>query len=216
MWPTAFLLCAINLLLVSCNSKSKVESLPYYNTPDFTPTFVQDNSEIKTKVPHTIANFSFQNQDNETVTQKNIEGKIHIANFFFTSCPSICPKMTSQMKAVQNAFKDQNDVMLLSYSVTPWIDTPAQLHEYALKKGVIAGKWHLLTGNKAAIYELARKSYFAEENIGYTKDSTQFLHTEHFLLIDKTKRIRGIYNGTLDLEIQQLIKDIEILKQEEV
>ena len=197
--------------MVSCESKPKIEALPYYNTADFTPVFVENESEIEIKIPHKIANFSFQNQDNEIVTQKNVENKVHVANFFFTSCPTICPKMTGQMKKLQEAFKTKKEVILLSYSVTPWIDTPTRLHEYAKNKGVITGKWYLLTGNKAAIYELARKAYFAEENIGYSKDSTQFLHTEHFLLIDKTKRIRGVYNGTLDLEIEQLIKDIETL-----
>ncbi|WP_428653330.1 SCO family protein [Runella sp.] len=216
MWPTAFLICALSGLLAGCNTSTETSTLalPFYNTPDFTPVFLENSSEIEVKVPHRIRKFSFVNQNNETISEKAIEGKIHIANFFFTSCPSICPKMTNQMKKIQDSYRNNKDVVLLSYSVTPWIDTPERLKEYAQHKGVISGKWHLLTGAKGEIYDLARKSYFAEENIGYTKDSTQFLHTEHFLLVDKSKHIRGIYNGTLELEIQQLIKDIEILSTE--
>ncbi len=215
-WPIAFLICGLAWLSEACKSHSPadVQMLPFYNTPDFTPVFVDNELEISQKVPHTIGAFQFLNQNNEQVSQQMIEGKIHVANFFFTSCPGICPKMTNQMKKVQEAFRDREQVLLLSYSVTPWIDSPAHLKEYAQQKDVISGKWHLLTGPKGEIYDLARKSYFAEENIGYTKDSTQFLHTEHFLLVDKSKRIRGIYNGTLELEIQQLIKDIETLNAE--
>ena len=141
MWPIVFLFYGIGLLLVSCESKPKIEALPYYNTADFTPVFVENESDINVKIPHTIADFSFQSQDSEIVTQKNIENKIHIANFFFTSCPTTCPKITGQMKKLQEAFKNKKEVILLSYSVTPWIDTPTRLHEYAKNKGVITGKW---------------------------------------------------------------------------
>ena len=105
---------------------------------------------------------------------------------------------------------------MLSFSVTPWIDNVKRMHDFALKNQITSPNWHLLTGNKSQIYTLARRSYFAEEDLGFTKDSTNFLHTEHILLIDKTKRIRGIYNGTLQLEAEQLVKDIRMLMKEEI
>ena len=153
-------------------------------------------------------------QHGKTVTHKDIEGKIHVANFIFTSCASICPVMTKHMKIIEGAFKDKPGVVILSYSVTPWIDSVPRLRKFALTNNITSPNWHLLTGNKSEIYTLARQSYFAEEDLGFTRDSTEFLHTEHVLLIDKTKRIRGIYNGTLQLEIEQLKKDIDALSVE--
>ena len=144
----------------------------------------------------------------------DIEGKIHVANFIFTSCGSICPTMTRHLKLVQDEFRSDTTVVLLSYSVTPWIDTVDKLKIFADKNGINSTNWHLLTGNKSEIYTLARQSYFAEEDLGFTKDSTEFLHTEHVLLVDKNKRIRGIYNGTLQLEAEQLIEDIKTLTKE--
>ena len=122
--------------------------------------------------------------------------------------------MTDHMQQVSKTFQDDNNVILLSYSVMPWIDSVSRLKKYMERKKITNKNWHFLTGPKANIYRLARTSYFAEEAIGFTKDSTAFLHTEHFVLIDGTKRIRGIYNGTLDLEIDQLINDIKELKKE--
>jgi protein SCO1/2 len=207
------------VMVIGCNQKKenlpeKVDRLPYYNTPDFTASFLTDEDAVNKQITHQIADFSFTNQNGEAVTQKNIEGKIHVADFIFTSCGSICPTMTINMEKVNKVFKKDEGVALLSYSVTPWIDDVKRLKAYADKNNIDAKKWNLLTGSKAAIYELARKSYFAEEDLGYSKDSTDFLHTEHFILVDENKRIRGIYNGTLDLEIEQLIKDITLLKKE--
>ncbi|HYG03831.1 MAG TPA: SCO family protein [Chryseosolibacter sp.] len=203
----AFLLCA-EFFLVACGSKE--DSLPYYNTPAFDPLFVADD-EVTEKIPHVIDDFSLTDQHGSAITQKDVEGKVHVANFIFTSCGSICPKMTNNMKKISHAFDDNVNVVLLSYSVTPWIDSVARLREYAEVNDIANPNWHLLTGNKSKIYNLARTSYFAEEDLGFTKDSTEFLHTEHFILVDKNRRIRGIYNGTLQLEITQLIKDIESL-----
>lgn len=187
--------------------------LPYYNTSDFTPLFFSSEQDVKSKISHTIAPFSLTDQHGKTVTQQVVEGKIHVANFIFTSCGSICPVMTKHMKLVQDEFKNDTSVVLLSYSVTPWIDDVPRLREFANKKGITSPNWHLLTGSKGDIYTLARQSYFAEEDLGFTKDSTQFLHTEHVLLVDQNKRIRGIYNGTLQLEAEQLIKDIRQLQK---
>lgn len=212
MWQIALLLSVS--IFGSCKN-SVNEALPYYNVPSFTPIFLKSKQDVAAKVPHQIANFSFKNQNNKTVTQKDIEGKIHVANFFFTSCGSICPVMTGHMKKIDSAFKGDQDLVLLSYTVTPWIDSVTVLKAYAQRNAITNKNWHLLTGSKADIYKLARQSYFAEEDLGFTKDSTNFLHTEHFLLIDKNKRIRGIYNGTLALETEQLIKDVFILKKEQ-
>ncbi len=218
MFQTVFLRISIAFcisLLFSCSAKKEAALLPYYNKPDFTPEFLA-KQEVQQKITHTVSDFTMTDQHGKTITEKDIEGKIHVANFIFTSCGSICPVMTSHMKLVQDSYKNNNDVVILSYSVTPWIDSVAKLKKYAEANEITSPNWHLLTGNKNDIYTLARKSYFAEEDLGFTKDSSDFLHTEHILLVDKSKRIRGIYNGTLQLEIEQMIKDIgELLKEKE-
>ena len=201
-------------MLMACGSKQPAALLPYYNTPDFTPHFISTGEAAKT-IDHTIPNFSCTDQQGKTITQKNIAGKIHIANFFFTACGSICPKMMANLKTTYDNFKGDTNIVFLSYSVTPWRDSVQRLKQYADHNAITFSNWHLLTGNKADIYKLARTAYFAEEDCGFSKDSSQFLHTEHILLIDKNKKIRGIYNGTLELETQQLVKDIELLKKEE-
>jgi protein SCO1 len=198
-------------LLVFCSGKKQQTQLPYYNTSDFTPQFISEKKDAAIKISHSIASFSMTDQHGISITEKNIEGKIHVANFIFTRCGSICPVLTKNMKLVQDAFKNNPDVVILSYSVTPWVDSVARLKKYADNNGITSSNWHLLTGKKNEIYILARQSYFAEEDLGFTKDSTDFLHTEHIVLVDKSKRIRGIYNGTLQLETAQIIKDINLL-----
>ena len=193
-------------LFISCNNEG--EQLPFYISPDFTPTF----EEPKTS-SHKIKNFVFTNQDRLPFGSDNLNGKIHIANFMFTSCTNICPIMTTNMTEVEKMFANNQNIQLVSFTVTPWIDNPGLLKRYKQEFTMNSSNWNFLTGNKSDIYRLARKSYFAEEEIGFTKDSTDFLHTEHFLLVDKTMRIRGIYNGTLRLEMQQLIKDIHLLNK---
>jgi len=200
---------------MACADVDKRPNLPYYNQADFTPIFLANNNTLDKEVTHQVANFSLTNQNNQNITQKDISGKIHVANFIFSSCGSICPVMTKNMKMVEHEYKNNDEVVILSYSVTPWIDNVAKLKAYTQLNDIDATNWHFLTGSKAEIYKLARQSYFAEEDLGFTKDSTDFLHTEHVLLIDKSKRIRGIYNGTLQLEMEQLIKDIAALKEEE-
>jgi protein SCO1 len=217
MYRTVFLRISVALLAIifaGCFAKEKAKHLPYYNTPDFTPQFLNTANDFKEKITHTINPFVFTDQNGKQVSDKDIEGKIHVANFIFTSCTSICPVMAKHMKLLQQEFKDNRDIVMLSYSVTPWIDNVDRLKKYAVNNEITSPNWHLLTGSKAEIYTLARQSYFAEEDLGFTKDSTQFLHTEHILLVDKTKRIRGIYNGTLELEAEQLIKDIKELMKE--
>ncbi len=207
------IVCFVSVSFLVCACAEKKNGLPYYNTPNFTPQFISESDAPK-KINHRINDFSFTDQRNQVISQKEIEGKIHVANFFFTSCGLICPKMTNNMKLVQKEFMNDKQVDILSFSVTPWIDDVNKLNEYAGLNEITSSNWHLLTGNKASIYQLARQSYFAEEELGFSKDSTEFLHTEHFLLVDKTKRIRGIYNGTLELDVLQLIIDIKALKKE--
>lgn len=217
MYQTVFLRISVFLgicIAISCSEKKKESHLPFYDSPEFSPKFIDSEEKAKSQITHTISPFSFLDQNGKRITQNNIEGKVHVANFIFTSCGSICPVLTKHMKMVQEAFKHNPEVVILSFSVTPWIDSVPVLKNYAKLNGINSPNWHLLTGDKNEIYTLARKSYFAEEDLGFTKDNTNFLHTEHVLLIDRKKRIRGIYNGTLQLENEQLVKDIEKLVAE--
>ena len=162
---------------------------------------------------HTIADFEFTNQNNKVITEKDYEGKIYVADFFFTTCPTICPKMTDNMVWLQEQIKDNPKVMLLSHSVTPDIDNVDVLKKYAIEKGVDDSKWNLVTGNKKDIYYIARKSYLAVK----TKSSDELydmVHTENFILVDQKRRIRGFYDGTNLEEVKKLIEDIHYLSQE--
>lgn len=212
MYRIVFLLLG-SVMLWGCRQDApKSIALPYYNEPTFTPIFLEGN--VDDKIKHTIDDFSFLNEDSVLITQELIAGKIHMANFIFTSCGSICPVMTKNLKMISDSLGDDNGLVLLSYSVTPWIDKPYVLKNYKEQNHIKNKNWHFLTGNKNDIYKLARQSYFAEEDIGFSKDSSEFLHTEHVLLIDKNKRIRGIYNGTLELEMHQLMADYHTLASE--
>ncbi|MEM1136918.1 MAG: SCO family protein [Bacteroidota bacterium] len=191
---------------------SKVAVLPYYKEASFTPYWFNNTSEIPNGF-HKIPDFNLINQLGEPVTAKSFANKIYIADFFFTSCPGICPKMTANMFIVQEAFKNDNEVLIISHSVTPKYDSVSILKEYADTKGVIADKWHLVTGDRKQIYDLGRNFYFAEEDLGLTKKETDFLHTENFILIDRNKYIRGIYNGLNKAAVKQLITDIKTLKE---
>jgi protein SCO1 len=200
-----------SFFIISC-SENQEKSLPFYHTADFTPEWIADKSQLDTL--HTLANFEFTNQNNQKVTQETFKRKIHVMNCFFTICPSLCPKIMGNMKVVQDFFQHDKNVIIASYSVTPERDSVSVLRKYATKNQIIDNKWHLLTGDKKQIYQLARKSYFADENLGVQKGVNDFLHTENFILVDKNLHIRGIYNGTLQLEIEQLIKDILELEKE--
>ena len=170
-----------------------------------------DSTLQHVKKYHTVADFSLTNQNGKTITQKDYEGKIYIADFFFTTCPTICPIMTKNMAGIQELIKEDDDVLLLSHSVTPVIDSVAQLKKYAMEKGVDDTKWNLVTGDKKQIYELARKSYLAVKTDG---DGGPFdmIHTENFILVDKERRIRGFYDGTKTEDIDRLMDDLRILK----
>ncbi|MFY0591093.1 SCO family protein [Roseivirga sp.] len=211
------LLCLI--LVASCTSEkseekvSKNDALPYYQEATFTPQWLDKSSPVLDSF-HKIPAFSLTNQLGEVVTEKTLEGKIYVTDFFFTTCPGICPKMTTNMQLVQAAFTDDEDVMLLSHSVTPETDSVSVLKSYAERNGINANKWQLLTGDRQAIYDLGRKSYFVEEDLGLEKTEDEFLHTENFVLIDQNRHIRGIYNGLNKVSVAQLIADINTLKEE--
>ena len=209
---TNFSLLVIVLVLCSCKQLSK--ELPFYNTPDFTPQWISVTDKKYNSI-HAIAPFSFLNQNGENITNKNVEGKICVANFFFTTCTSICPKMMNNLKKVQQAFLNSKDVVILSHSVLPETDSVQRLSAYAKRFNINSDQWWLLTGNKDEIYQLARKSYFADEETGYNKNSNEFLHTENCVLIDQKGRIRGVYNATLELEMNKLIEHIKILQEKD-
>ena len=208
---TLFILSCIIITLFYNALKPNVK-LPVYN-PAMVNFELVDSTIQHQKKYHVISDFSLINQNGKTITQKEYENKIYVADFFFTTCPSICPIMTDNMGIIQKEIINDNEVMLLSHSVTPQIDSVAQLKKYALEKGVNDTKWNLVTGDKKQIYELARKSYFAVKTDG-DGGKYDMIHTENFILVDKKKRIRGFYDGTNDDEIQKLIKDISILKTE--
>lgn len=211
--PFVFLLVLLAIgLFVYYDYAKHSKKLKIYAPADVNPKLV-DFSIRKNKKNHTIANFKLINQNGEIVTNANYEGKIYVADFFFTRCKTICLAMAYNMSELQEYFKNDDDVMFLSHSVTPVMDSVPVLKEYAKQKGIIDGKWNVTTGDKKHIYELARKSYFAvlDEGDGGVQD---FIHTENFILIDKERRIRGYYDGTQKEEMQRIISDIALLKQE--
>ncbi len=188
------------------------KKLPVYNPADVNPKLV-DESVIHVRRNHKVADFMLLNQNGDTITEADYKDKIYVADFFFTRCLTICPVMTTNMGKLQEVFKNDEDIMFLSHSVTPVMDSVPILRAYADKKGVIDAKWNITTGEKKQIYELARKSYFAvlDEGDGGLQD---FIHTENFILVDKKRQIRGFYDGTDNEDMQRLISDIKILQNE--
>lgn len=198
------------ILILFYNALKPKDKLPVYQPADFNPELV-DSSLHYVKKYHTIADFKLINQNGQTVTQADYEDKIYIADFFFTTCLTICPIMTKNMAEIQERIMDDKDVLLLSHTVTPEIDTVAQLKKYARDKGVVDSKWNLVTGDKKQIYDLARKSYLAVKDYEGS-GAFDMIHTENFILVDKERRIRGTYNGTSAADIERLMQDLEILK----
>jgi len=188
-----------------------VEILPVYQPSAVSAALVSQEIRHQKKY-HTISNFSLTNQNGQTVTQDTYEGKIYVADFFFTTCQTICPIMTSNMVELQDKLANNPNVLLLSHTVMPEIDTVAQLKKYALQKKVNAAQWNLVTGSKQEIYDLARKQYLvAKEN---PDDPLGLVHTENFVLIDTQKRIRGFYDGTQTQEIDRILHDIGVLQNQ--
>ncbi len=206
------ILCLICLAGATACSNTP-ETLPYFNTADFTPQWISKDADSFTSI-HTIPAFSFIDQNGDTISDKTIDNHIVVADFFFTVCPGICPRLTKNMGSIQHAFKGDQDVLLLSHSVTPDMDSVATLKAYANSHGVNGDQWHLLTGDRKEIYTIARQGYFADEEVGLKKSENEFLHTENFILIDGKRRIRGVYNGTNPTETERLIEDIKELKKE--
>ncbi|MDB9724168.1 SCO family protein [Polaribacter sp.] len=213
----SFLLLIV--IIISCKNKekeeflSRVNTLPYYNDASFTPKWINSKND-KLSSFHKIPNFELINQNGEKVTQRTFENKIYITDFFFTTCPGICPMMTDRMLKLQEEFKKDTAVLFLSHSVTPTIDSVPKLKKYAIDNGIMDKKWHLVTGNKKEIYDLGRKFYFVEEDLGKPKGIHEFLHTENFVLIDRNKHIRGIYNSLNRASLAQLVVDVKALQKE--
>ena len=210
LFAIVFSILSIIIMVLFYNALQPKKTLTIYQ-PSMVNAELVDSTLQHVKKYHTIADFSLTNQNGKTITQRDYKGKIYIADFFFTTCPTICPVMTKNMAGIQAQIIDDDDVLLLSHSVTPVIDSVAQLKKYAVEKGVNDAKWNLVTGDKKQIYKLARKSYLAVKNDG---DGGPFdmIHTENFILVDKQRRIRGFYDGTKTGDIEKLLKDLDILK----
>jgi protein SCO1/2 len=198
------LLSAIGLLFSSCTTEQD-KPLPIFGERDVVGTDT---------VYHTIADFKFIDQDSAVITNDTYKDKIYVADFFFTSCRTICPLMKTQMLRVYDSIENDPDVLLLSHTIDPEYDTVGLLHDFAGRLGVESNKWHFVTGNKEDIYKIAQTSYFAtamEDNA----EPDGFIHSGAFLLIDKQKRIRGKYDGTKEADVNRLLEDIKKLKKED-
>jgi protein SCO1/2 len=207
-----FLLLSTIILYLFYTALKPAKTLPIYNPADVNPELVDSTVQYISKY-HTIADFSFVNQNGKTITQKDYEGKIYVADFFFTTCGSICPKMTGNLIEVQKAIINNPKVMLLSHTVFPENDNVSVLKAYALKNGVDDSKWNLVTGDKKEIYTMARKSYLAVK-MGKPSELYDMVHTENFVLVDAKRRVRGFYDGTNKEDIEKLINDINFLSNE--
>ncbi len=199
---------------LACSQEESIDavySLPYFNEASFTPHWISSDSDSLTDF-HKIPSFSLTNQEGEEVNEYTFEDKIFVADFFFATCPGICKKMVSNMTILQDEFIDDDEVLLLSHSVTPEADSVAVLKQYAEIRNIESEKWHLVTGDREQIYRLGRLSYFVEEDLGEKKRNDDFLHTENFILVDKNRHIRGIYSGLNKASIAQLVEDIRSLK----
>jgi protein SCO1/2 len=198
-------LVVLSLIIVSCQEK---KSLPFLGPKD---THLVDG-KVDT-IYHQIPPFRFLNQDSTWVSEKDMSGKIYVADFFFTSCPTICPKMKTQLLRLYERYASNDQIRILSHSIDPTFDTPIVLKQYAERLQVKAPRWNMLTGDKAAIYKLGEKSYMvtAQED---KNEAGGFVHSGAFILVDKNRHVRGIYDGTQETEVNHLIEDIEILLQE--
>lgn len=210
------LIAGIAIAIMITNKEKNKRHLPVLNPNDVNPAFV-DSSLHQKGIGHTITGFNLINQDNEKVTEELIANKIVIADFFFTSCPSICSKMSNQLKRVHDHFIDNDEIIILSHTVWPEADSVPVLKDYALQYEANPKRWQFLTGNKVHLYDLARKSYLLAPSLTDTNfthgSKNDFVHTENIVLVDKQKRIRKYYDGTDSEEIDELILDIESLIQ---
>jgi len=210
----AITLFVLSVLIISIiySILKPTPKLPIY-TPEQIDIVLVDSTMQNIRKYHTIADFSLQNQNGKTVTQADYKNKIYIADFFFTTCQTICPIMTDHMIQIQEKLKNDQEILLLSHTVLPNADSVPQLKKYAVEKGVDDRKWNLVTGDKKVLYNLARKSYLVAKSNG-DGGPYDMIHTENFVLVDKKKQIRGFYDGTNPEDIDKLLKDITILKNE--
>lgn len=208
---TGLLFCLVNLVLFSCVDK-KEDNLPIFGYREVETKEI-NGQKITDTVYHTIAPFEFVDQDSVTVTNETFANKIYVSDFFFTSCRTICPKMKTQMLRVYDSIQSLPDVALLSHTIDPEHDTVARLRDYAERLGVSSDRWHFVTGSSDKIFEIAQTSYFATAMADNTEPDG-FIHSGAFLLIDKEKRIRGKYDGTIEEDVNRLIKDIRRLRKE--
>ena len=207
---SGFLVFAIIAVSIFYSILKPKPTLPIYQPAEVNAKLVDTSIVHKIKY-HTISDFSLINQNGDTITQDFYNDKIYIADFFFTTCQSICPIMTKNMKEIQDKLINDKEILLLSHSVTPEIDSVQQLKKYGIENNINENKWNLVTGDKKQIYDLARKSYLAVEDSEF--GNFDMIHTENFMLIDKKRQIRGFYDGTDKNEIIRLLSDIEILKK---
>ena len=207
-----FIVFSIIVLTLFYSALKPKKTLPIYNPADVNPELVDSTVQYKSKY-HSIADFSFINQNGKTITQKDYEGKIYVADFFFTTCGSICPKMSTNLSEIQTAFAHNPKVKLLSHTVFPETDSVPVLKAYAKKYKVDASKWNLVTGDKKEIYTMARKSYLAVK-LGKPSELYDMVHTENFVLVDTKRRVRGFYDGTNKEDMKRLIADITFLSNE--
>ncbi len=206
-----FIISVISLYIIY-NLLKPEERLPVYQ-PDMVNAEMVDTSVQYVRKYHKIADFELYNQNGDTITQDFYKDKIYVADFFFTTCLSICPIMTDHMLKIQKRLKDDPEVLLLSHTVIPNHDSVPVLKKYAIEKGVDDKKWNLVTGPKKEIYDLARKSYLATKTTG-DGGPYDMIHTENFVLVDKDRQIRGFYDGTDPEAIEDLMHDIKILEAE--
>ncbi len=203
----------IVFILLSCSNENKETfHLPIYTPNDLDPNWI-DSSLHGSKSSHFVPEFSFTNQLGNIIDSEAVKGKIIAVNYFFTTCPSICPTLTENMKRIQEKFLNDMDIMILSHTVYPEHDSPSVLNAYADLYDIRSEKWYLLTGDKRKIYDMARKGHFALKGDS-SDDLDAFIHTENFVLVDQKSRIRGFYNGTNPHDVNRMIEDIFLLKKE--
>ena len=210
------ILFAVGITIAYVLMQPKEKPLPVINPVDLEMEMV-DPEMLRIGSGHHVADFSFLNQEGETITQAEVEGKVYVAEYFFTTCGTICPKMNDQMRRIQFEFADNENVRLMSFTVDPEVDTVAQMKRYADDHGAKKGQWHFLTGSKEDLYMLARKSFFVlkpaeAENLGDV--GSDFIHTNNFVLVDQKGRLRGYYDGTSKKKVDELMLDIERLLEE--
>lgn len=202
------------LLAMACNEVAEQQQLPVWGNPQVKERIVNGETVYDT-VPHTISYFRLLDQDSTIITPESLEGKIHVADFFFTSCISICPIMSKQMKRVYEKYQSQDSLAIVSFSIDPEYDNVAVLSDHASRLGVTSNTWHFLTGDKDEIYDLAFNSYMTQRPADDPNDENNILHSGAFILVDTQKRIRGVYDGTIADQVDLLMKDIDKLLKEE-